>query len=817
MKRIQLLLVWGMLLAFSISFSQNVKRKYLSHRQAPGFLEIETNDGTYQIRSYSEKIMEVSFIPGGEVYVKESHTVSAPTLPVVQELNEYSTYMEYGTEGISVTIMKRPFQISFTYKGNPIVSEGLGYKRTKEAHLLDFNIGADEKLYGTGARALGMNRRGHRLELYNKAHYGYETKSELMNFCMPLVMSSNLYAIHFDNPAKGFIDLDSKNNNHLTYETIGGRKTYQVIVGDTWKDLIEQYTSLTGRQPLPPRWALGNFASRFGYRSEKETTETVNKFKSENIPLDAVVLDLYWFGKDIKGHMGNLNFDTTAFPSYKNMIGNFTTSGVRTILITEPFILTTSSKYTTAVEQKILATNDKGEPYTYDFYFGNTGLIDIFKPEAKDWFWGVYKKYIQEGVGGWWGDLGEPEVHPSDLVHVNGAADYVHNIYGHEWAKMIHEGYKKDFPSIRPFILMRAGYSGSQRYGMIPWSGDVNRTWGGLQSQPEIALQMGMQGMGYMHSDLGGFAGANLDDELYSRWLQYGVYQPIFRPHGQEEVPSEPVYREDKTKEMAKQAIEQRYLMLPYNYTLAFENHTKGWPLMRPLFFYEPKNEQLLDYSKAYMWGDNFLVAPVLEAEVDEMEVYFPKNGNWYDITNPKEMYQGGRAQMVPVFLNKIPVFIKGGTFLPVTDKITKTDDYKTDNLTIHYFFDAGVDRSSNIMYHDDGKTEGAYDKGEYEIIHFDSELNEGFIDVYIRSELGSNYKGMTRNIKMLFHRFPSKPLNIKLNGENYKKDWDSKEGTLTIECILTNAEENHMRIHLLEGFVNESQKKKKKKDNEEE
>src|SRR5690606_20856548 len=152
---------------------------------------------------------------------------------------------------------------------------------------------------------------------------------------------------------------------------------------------------------------------------------------------------------------------------------------------------------------------------------------------------------------GWWGDLGEPELHPSELRHATGSADELHNVYGHEWARTVYEGYRRDFMDQRPFILMRAGAAGSQRYGMIPWSGDVNRTWGGLRSQPEISLQMGIQGLAYMHSDLGGFAGDNLDDELYARWLQYGVFQPIYRPHAQEEVPSEPVFRsEEHTSEL---------------------------------------------------------------------------------------------------------------------------------------------------------------------------------------------------------------------------------------------------------------------------
>jgi len=285
---------------------------------------------------------------------------------------------------------------------------------------------------------------------------------------------------------------------------------------------------------------LGNFSSRFGYHSQEETINTIDKFQDEEIPVDAIILDLFWFGKEMKGNMGNFEFEKDSFPDPKKMIADFKEKGVKTILISEPFILTTSKKWDDAVANNILGFNKEGKPYTYNFYFGNTGIVDVFNPKGKQWFWNIYKKFNNYGVAGWWGDLGEPEVHPSDLLHATGSADEVHNIYGHNWAKLIYEGYQREFSNQRPFILMRAGYSGSQHYGMIPWSGDVNRTWGGLQSQPEIAMQMGMQGMGYMHSDLGGFAGDNLDDELYTRWLQYGVFQPIYRPHAQEVVPSEP-------------------------------------------------------------------------------------------------------------------------------------------------------------------------------------------------------------------------------------------------------------------------------------
>jgi alpha-glucosidase (family GH31 glycosyl hydrolase) len=203
---------------------------------------------------------------------------------------------------------------------------------------------------------------------------------------------------------------------------------------------VGSYTSLTGRQPLPPRWAFGNFASRFGYHTEQEARAVVKKFADQKIPLDAIVFDLYWFGKDIKGTMGNLAFDKDNFPTPKKMVSDFAAQGVKTVLITEPFVLTSSSKWQDAVDSKALATDAAGAPARYDFYFGNTGLIDIYSKTGKDWFWNIYKGLRQDyGVAGWWGDLGEPEVHPSTVRHGTGTADQVHNTYGHDWARLIAE------------------------------------------------------------------------------------------------------------------------------------------------------------------------------------------------------------------------------------------------------------------------------------------------------------------------------------------------------------------------------------------
>jgi alpha-glucosidase len=478
--------------------------------------------------------------------------------------------------------------------------------------------------------------------------------------------------------------------------------------------------------------------------------------------------------------MGNLEFLKDSFPNPKQMIKNLDDKGVKTVLVTEPFILTTSKRWQETVDKDVLAKDSVGNPYKFDFYFGNTGLIDIYNPKGKAWFWNIYKELADIGVKGVWGDLGEPEVHPSKLLHATGTADEVHNIYGHDWARLVFEGYQKDFPNQRPFILMRSGSSGSQRFGLIPWSGDVNRTWGGLQSQTEIAIQMAMQGLAYMHSDLGGFAGANLDDELYTRWLQYGVFQPIYRPHAQEEVPAEPVFREEKTKQLAKQSIELRYKLLPYNYTLAFENNQSGAPLMRPVFFDEPNSKTQQLSATTYLWGKDFLVTPIVNSNVKEQEVYFPKNNVWFDFYTD-EKFEGGQTKAIQTKENYIPTYVRAGAFIPMAKLVQSTDTYNASSLDVHYYYDESVITSTSQLYNDDGLTPNAFEKGNYELLQFESEIEKGNLEIEFESIIGSEYTSNDKQINLTIHNINKSPKRIKVNNKKADFNWNESSKTLII------------------------------------
>lgn len=775
-----------LIITFAVN-SQNPNRQFLGFTSTPETIRVQTNEGQYEISAYNQLTIETSYIPNNEQKNAVSHAVVHTLKSGLLSTSDAGNKLIISTSKMRVEITKTPFQISYFLGNKLLSSEKIGYTKIDKGEAIEFNLTPDEIVYGGGARALGMNRRGNRLTLYNKAHYGYENKSELMNYTLPIVFSSEKYLIHFDNAPIGTLDLDSKHNNTLVYETIGGRKTYQIIAGENWEEIIENYTALTGRQPLPPRWAFGNFASRFGYHSEQEVRSVITKFQQDSIPLDAVILDLYWFGKEIQGTMGNLEFYKDSFPTPQKMIRDFASNNIKTVLITEPFILTTSKKWQEAVDKKLLAIDSLGNPFVYNFYFGNTGLLDIYSPQTKSWFWDIYFNLTKMGVKGFWGDLGEPEVHPSALRHATGTADELHNVYGHDWAKLIHEGYQMNLSNERPFILMRAGAAGSQRFGMIPWSGDVNRSWGGLKVQPEISLQMGLQGIAYMHSDLGGFAGDIDDRMLYIRWLQYGVFQPIFRPHAQESVPSEVVFKDNETKQIVKKAIQLRYKLLPYNYTIAFENSQLGHPLMRPLFYEEPSNTALYENSSTYLWGKDILVSPVLSNDEQIQSVYFPTTANWVDFYTDS-IIKGGTTAIVQLSIDHIPTYIRAGAFIPMAEKMKATEDYGTANIDIHFYYNETLNNSSGQLYEDDGITPNNFETKRYRLLSMNFQKNGSSRKIQFNIVNDGIENNPTKSYNLIIHGVKKAPKKVLFDKKKRKFTYNSKTKTLSIPLNLLNS-----------------------------
>jgi len=433
-------------------------------------------------------------------------------------------------------------------------------------------------------------------------------------------------------------------------------------------------------------------------------------------------------------------------------MADFKAKGIKTILITEPYVIDSLENFKIGDRLGIFTTDSAGKTYiNTEFYFGPAGLIDIFKPVARNWFWSKYKVQIENGVSGWWGDLGEPEYHPSDQFHVNGTADEVHNIYGHRWHRMLFDHYKKEYPKQRLFNLNRAGYAGSQRYGIFPWTGDVSRSWGGYRAQLPTLLHMSLSGLPYIHSDAGGFAQGARDDELYTRWVQFACFTPILRPHGQSETfPSEPVYFSKQTQDIVRKYMNLRYRLLPYIYSLSAQATLKGYPMMRPLFFEFPDDDENFTISDEYLFGSELLVAPVLKSGQKIRTVYLPKSVKWYDFhTNRK--FPGGNEYEIPVTISDMPLFVKAGSFLPMTDAVKTTDNYSTKNLTVRYYVGKAGGTSNFVMYDDDGTNPDALANGSFESLMFVKKEDERGNPVFLFSKVGGDYPGRPEKREITF------------------------------------------------------------------
>lgn len=756
-----------------------------------GLLTLHTDEGKVDIQALTSRSVSVWYQPDGVKQLPSFAVDPNLALDVQGKLVDSDNGWQFELPGLTVDIQANPLKLSYWRNGEELLSEEVGLFHQETIRGFRFGLDEGEQVMGGGQRVLGMDRRGHRLPLYNRAHYGYTTESSQMYYSLPAVMSSQRYAIIFDNSARGFLDIGHTESDVLQFEAVGGRTAYIVVAGEGFGDLVSHTVTATGKQPLPPRWALGNFASRFGYRTEQETRDTIDAFIDQDIPVDAVVLDLYWFGSDIKGHMGNLNWDRDAWPEPEKMIADLRDKGVKTVVITEPFILTSSSQWQSAVANNALAINFAGEPRRFDFYFGNTGLVDVFAPQAQDWFWQYYEKLAEQGVAGWWGDLGEPEVHPGDSLHrINGetvTGDEVHNAYGHQWAKMVYERQLALAPEKRPFVMMRAGFAGTQRYGMIPWTGDVSREWGGLKPQVELALQMSLFGLAYTHSDLGGFAGGeSFDPELYTRWLQFGTFSPVFRPHAQEHIAPEPVFHADPVKSTARDYIQMRYRLMPYIYSLAYENSMTGMPFMRPLFMHH--SDASLANTDSYLFGESFLVTPITEAGQVEASVELP-SGTWFNFwTNQK--VDGGKIVTINAPLEQLPVLVKAGSFVPMVNAVMSLSNYSTESLEIHYYADASVANSQFTMYDDDGESAASLANGQFEALNFNARHNDT-LQLSVNSEGDFAGRPQSRDVKWHIHGLTQKPKSVTVGDASYtlsasdKVTWDETNQMLTVQTVL--------------------------------
>lgn len=775
--------------------SDSITVEYQSAISRNDSLIISCNTGKIFIVPYTDDIINVSTKPIGDNAQSKSYSTILTPRPTSAQFTESSTKLSFSTNTTEVVVEKANLSIHFVENGDTIATTIKPYSFAGSGGTLTFKINDIEQIYGTGSRAIWMNRRGQKLTVYNNASYGYSFGATNLNISLPIVTSSEGYGIFIDNHSRAVWDIGATAQNKMTYTFQGGPSSFFYIGGKSYANIANNLTLLTGRQPLPPRWALGYIQSKFGYQNEAEARSIVNTLRNNKFPIDAIVLDLYWFGSPQS--MGKLDWDLSRFPNPTKMMSDFTATGVKTILITEPYFTQQTNNFSVVSQNGYLAKTSTGSPYVIGgFWAGNAGLLDIFNPDAANWFWNFYKARAEEGAGGWWTDLGEPENHPDAMIHFGGkTAKEIHNVYGLEWEKLISDKWNENYPNKRLFNLTRSGFAGMQRYSTFPWSGDIQRSFEGLRAQVPIMLSLGLTGIGYMHSDVGGFTGGGQDNELFTRWVQFGTFAPILRVHGTG-IPTEPTAYSPSTQIIVRDFINLRYSLLPYNYTLAWINSTTGEPLARPLDYYEQQNPLLQNNNDEFLWGSNILVAPILKSGQTSRNVIFP-SGKWVDWWNGS-VFNGNSTSSIAAPIDKIPLFARSGSFIPMTKPKLSTEFYKSDTLFIKYFVDPQISSSEFTMFDDDGKTTRSIESGSFQLIHFSSSTSVNRSEIFIESE-GTGYSGMP-SLRNLFFDLPnikSAPSAVVVNGIAIYQHNSIESLLSTTDGWFWNSSKNLLTIHV--------------------
>ncbi len=783
------------------AYSQNRPaggQDYVNHEMSGNKLFVFTDENVYSFSPYGDEILRIGFHFGQDTTFPVSQSVVMEPEGTAT-LEESGNYLFYTTDGFQVVIQKIPLYYSVVVGGDTIMWQGESMD-SGEGSRMQFST-APAAWYGGGSRAIPMNRAGRELVMLNEPHYGYGWNSDQLNICIPMVVSSEGFALYFENPSPGDLSLGSASAGLISYEANAGPMSCFVIHSTDPDSLMKPYTELTGRQPLPPIWALGYIQSRFGYENESEATNVVDHMIAQGFPMDAIIFDLQWQGG--VGEMGNFAWDLGRFPDPTAMMQDFQQKGVKSVCIADPYFTQNCQNFYYLAAVGHFAKNPDNASYILnDFWAGPAGLIDITNPSAANWYWQQCKSLIDGGVTGLWTDLGEPEDVPDDMHFVAGSSAMIRQTYNLRWSGIIYDHFRQDYPDRRLFNLTRSGYAGMQRYGSFPWSGDVQKTFGGLRSQIPIMLGMGLCGVGYMSADIGGFAG-DFNAELYTRWQQMGAFVPVMRAHGSG-VPTEPINYSEPYKSIVRDYIKLRYRMLPYNYTLAYENTTTGMPLVRPVFF---EDSQLTGLDDEYLWGKDFLIAPVTEEGSASREVVFPQ-GKWIDFFNWTS-YQGGQSYEISTPLDYLPVFVRAGAMIPMIADVQHTEQYLSDKYHIRYFADPDEKTSSAKIYIDDGLTQLAATQNKYSLIMLGADYQADQAMITLARE-GSGFDGEPLQKEMTFEieRVMAVPASVTFNTITVPITLDQQSYDSSAEAALFLSDQSQLLVKVqwdshLTGLLN--------------
>lgn len=677
---------------------------------------IHSGEGFFRIRPYGANIFHIAFFRGEEAELAMWGIEALPDESVHREIHEDDAGIHMKLSRLSAVYNKTCGTLEFSgHEGTRFTSlEKVCLEPGKrEAFHLSavFTCEADEAFYGLGQHQNNlMDQKGRVVRVW----HDYDAPGG-ESVGVPFLVSSKHYGILFDNTSR--IALRPLENGRYEWDCeVADALSFFIFCGHTSDEVYACYRKLSGATPIPPRYALGFMQCKERYKTQDELLQVAKKYREKEYPCDVLIVDWYHWK-----YLGDLTPDPVYWPDPVEMNRELAEKGFHVMISCWPRAVRESPNYAYP-ESKGWFMHDAGGKPVYGTPTDPRGPdFDTTNPECGAWFWSkIYGGYAKKGFTSWWLDETEPDIPPLEYYFHAGSGARIFNLYPFTHAKAVYEGHRRDIPE-RCLIMMRAAYTGAQRFGTNFWSSDINCTWDAYKRQIPCGLNFCASGMPYWSSDIGGWHSMDHPlagfgyypdeyNELYIRWFQYGAFCPVFRTHGRRQGNEVWSYGEEAEKILVKY-LELRYRLMPYIYSHAYRTHKTGAPFMRALFMDFGHDPVVLDIKDQYMFGNALMVAPVVNQGQRERGVYLPSGADWYDYWTGVK-YTGGSSITAQAPLETLPLYVRAGSILPMGNVVHSMME-RQDVLDIQVY--PGADAEFEL-YDDDGLTYG-YEKGEFTVL----------------------------------------------------------------------------------------------------
>ena len=791
-------------------------------------IELQAGTASLRITALRDDIVRVRISGDGNLpedaswaVLPEPRSKSVDVTPI-----QDSAAVGFRTAALEVRVERNPLRLVIRDLAGHTISADAADRPIK-FQLGGFSISKqmpdDEHYFGLGDKAGSFDRRNQAYTLWN-TDIGPQESTDPLYKSIPFFLAINggrAYGIFLDNTWRTWFDFGKQWRDAISFGAEGGPLDYYFLYGPAPKQVIERYAYLTGTPPLPPLWALGFQQSRYSYTPESQVREIANRLRTDRIPSDVVYLDIDY---QYKNRPFTVNSET--FPNFPGLVSDLRKQHFHLVNITDLHIAHVPNQnyapYDSGHASDQFVKNPDGSEFVGIVWPGAAVFPDFTRTQTREWWGGLYREFAQDGVAGFWNDMNEPSVFdgpgktmPLNTVHrieepgfTTRTATHaeIHNIVGLENSRATFEGLLKLRPDERPFVLTRATYAGGQRYGFT-WTGDNSATWNHLRLATQMVLNLGVSGVSFVGADVGGFNGSP-SPALLTRWVEQAAFSPFFRDHAAKGTLPHEVWNNGPEQEaIRRRYIETRYRLLPYIYTLADESSRTGLPLMRPVFLEFPEifASGFDHLDTEFLLGPSLLIAPPPFGEMlDGYAVSLPKDHEWYDFwtglkapTSPQPpsivdvVDKAGDASIpmpheIHPPLDTMPVYVRGGSILPLEPLIQNTDETPAGPLELRVYPGS---QCSGSIYLDDGHT-FRYQHGEYLRQTFTCQSDRSSIRLNFHAREGS-YTPWWKFVEVVVYDWPSEHAEAKFSSGTYplKTSYDPKQHALHVMLSDVSAE----------------------------